>query len=210
MKWTEQLISLFKKKPLYKEETKEEIKAPPNSVKLRINTPKPKTDIIKSGAGISKLDNSQRSEVAVLIAHYYTDSEVIEYLMENHKVTINSSSVQSYRKSQKWATLITAERQKFLADISDIPGSHQKVRLRRADRIYQKAIVKDDFKAALSATEHQRRETDEKSGARIDLTLNQFNMMSDEDIQHRREELLDFIQHQKNKEIIDVKESTED
>src|SRR3990167_9215951 len=89
-----------------------------------------------------------------------------------------------------------------MSDLASIAGSHKKVRLSRQEKIYDKAIGKNKYDLALKATEAQRREMEEGN---INLTLNQFNVLSDDELETKKMEVMNRIKLlSQNKGVIDV------
>lgn len=148
-----------------------------------------------------KMNNAMRIKVMQMIAEFISVKEIVHVLKDEHGLTISENAIRMYQKNRKWKAIIQEFRREHLLRVEEVPGSHKRVRLERADKVYAKAIDKGDLKAAIQANEHARREMEEK-GQAITLNLNQFNLMSDAELLEKRKELLDEI---KKKEAIDVK-----
>ena len=106
--------------------------------------------------------------------------------------------------AKKWIPLHQKARKEYLATIENAAGFHKRTRIDRAERVYDRAVARGNLTAQLQAIDHQRREVEEEKivFGGISLTLQQINLMSDEDIKHRKQELLSML---KTKEVVDVK-----
>lgn len=151
---------------------------------------------------MSELD---KQLVVSLYATGLTPSEVIERARLEHNIEISVSQVHAYSKAEKWQPLIKKIREKHLDDISSVAGSHKKVRLQRGEQIYDKAIGKNKLDIALKAVESQRKEMED--GASVHLTLNQFNMLSDEELILKQKEALEKVQRLSQKKGVIIEQS---
>lgn len=131
----------------------------------------------------------------------FTPSEIVEKAKDEMNISISSIQVHQYTKAEKWQALIKKVREETMQDLASVAGSHKKVRLQRHEKVYDKAISKNKFDLAIKATEAQRKEMEEGN---ISLTLNQFNILSDEELKHKHEEVLTRIKNLSNKGVIDV------
>lgn len=140
--------------------------------------------------------------IVSLWASGLTASEVVEKAQNEFNINVSRWNILQYTRAIKWQKLIKKIKQETYADIASVAGSHKKVRLERGEMIYEKAMSKNNFKDALAATEHQRKEME--GGGDVNVTLNQFNMLSDEELEFKKKELIERIAL-KNKGVIDVK-----
>lgn len=131
-----------------------------------------------------------------------TFSEVYEKAHEEYNINVSREQIMAYTKSLKWQKLIEKIKKETYSDIASVAGSHKKVRLSRAEKIYEKSMSKNKFKDALAATEHQRKEME--GGGDFNVTLNQYNVLSDEELEFKKKEVLDRIARMNNKGVIDV------
>jgi hypothetical protein len=154
--------------------------------------------------GIGKLDERYDVKDYILrgIAKYVTPSDIVEQVQDIFRISITPSLVTAYKSTKKWQPIISKYRQEYLATLEDVPMSHKKVRLERVEKLYEKAKTKGNVRELLTTIEHSRKEM-EGDGIHS-LTLNQYNIMSDEELEAKREWLLDKIKKAKSKEIIDV------
>ena len=131
----------------------------------------------------------------------YTGNEIVEKAKEELNIDISQPLVVFYSHTEKWQPLIKKIREAHMSDLASIAGSHKKVRLRRQEKIYDKAISKNKYDLALRATEAQRREMEEGN---INLTLNQFNVLSDDELEAKKMEVMNRIKLLANKGVVDV------
>ena len=190
------LTNIFKKKAV--EEDKEEIE--------------PVEEIIEKPVwkGLAseerwKFSEMEKQTVISWYAMGFSPSEVIEKAKEELNIKISASQISNYSTKEKWKPLIKKIREATMNDLASVSGSHKKVRLQRHEKIYDKAIVRNKFDLALRATEAQRKEMEE---GQVNLTLNQFNILSDDELKEKHNEVLNRIkllsQHNQNKGVIDV------
>jgi len=139
-----------------------------------------------------KIQEHDKQMIVSFYATGLTPTEVVDKVREELNINISTTQVYHYSKAEKWQPLINKIRQETMSDLASVAGSHKKVRLNRHENVYEKAIKKGDLKHALAATEGQRKEM-EGGGDTVNLTLNQFNMLSDEELKHKQLEALNKI-----------------
>jgi hypothetical protein len=142
-----------------------------------------------------KLDEQKQLELMELIARYATNDEINEYFISNHKVSLSVALIMQYKRTQKWKPIIKKLREKYLLDMDEVGGSHKRVRQDRRERIYSRAVKKGDLKNALLAVKHQEEEAEGKTSSvgGVSLTYNQYNMLSDEELEERRQEIINKV-----------------
>lgn len=147
-----------------------------------------------------KLSEQDKMMVVSLHASGLTPHEVVERA-RTMNIEISHQMVWQYASAPKWQKLIDKIKKETYSDLAAVAGSHKRVRLDRAERIYEKSMSKNKFKDALAATEHQRKEME--GGGDFNLTMNQFNLLSDEELEAKKAEVMDRIARQP-KGVIDV------
>lgn len=149
-----------------------------------------------------KLTEEQKILVINMIGRCMTPKEIVEVCKTEHGFKLDPQSCYRYANTEKWKPMIKKIKEEYLANIADVAGSHKRVRVERADHVYEKAIGKGDLKTAISAVEHQRKEMEEKVvQSQLSLTLNQYNLMTDEELDYRKKELIEKLNRTK---VIDV------
>lgn len=105
-------------------------------------------------------------------------SEVAKAVKEEYGIDISRQAVEANDPTKvagrdmakKWRDLFNEIRKKFLTDISDTAISHKAVRLRRLDRMAQKAEAKGNIVLAASLYEQAAKEVGNVHSNRRDLT----------------------------------------
>lgn len=149
-----------------------------------------------------KYSNDQKLLIVTMIAKGMTPHEIVEEAKAKHNMDVKVGTISDYRHAIKWQPIIKKIREEHYANVAEVAGSHKRVRLDRRERIYDKAVKKGDLKTALSAVTGSKDEMEDKSTAgHLNLTLNQYNLMSDEEIEFRKNELLKKLSA---KQVIDM------
>lgn len=148
-----------------------------------------------------KLNEDQQLELMELIAKFGNFNEINKHFISKYQFALSSPLIYQYKRAPKWQPVIKKLREKYTSGVDEVAGMHKRVRLERADNIYELAMNKGDLDAALRANKDLREEvTDKHSVGNIVLNqFNQFNNMSDEELMQRREELMKKV---KSAEVI--------
>ena len=152
----------------------------------------------------SKLNQDQQLELMEFIARYAPLEEVNEHFFSKYKLTISQPLVYQYKRTKKWQPIIKKLREKYLLGVEEVAMSHKRVRLDRRERIYTKAMKDGDIKTALSSVNSSQEEMSEKTRGHS-ITFNQYNVMSDDEIEERKKELLDKLNQKQIIEVVEVK-----
>ena len=149
-----------------------------------------------------KLSEGEKQIIVSWFASGHSVSECVDKARDELNVNLDHSTITQYTHQQKWQELIKTVRKNTMDELSDIAGSHKKVRLSRHERVYDKAMKKNDLKNAMVATENQRKEMEEQS---VNLVLNQYNILSDDELKSKHKEVMERISNLTTKGVIDVK-----
>lgn len=206
MKWLKRLTDVFKPK-----EPKEKVIHPASGKEYEtLNThPKytPKKGSSRKDVVTYKFTTEQRRHVLTLIAHCENTNAIIKAVKEDFGMEISARQIQQYRNGTKWKNWIRKERESYLASLSDTPGYNDKIRLERSEVIYEKALKNNNLKVALSAVDQQRREVKETGKTPVSFVFQQYNNMSEDELQDRYNQALVKIgEHKKKMETIDIKQ----
>lgn len=155
-----------------------------------------------------KLEESEKQLIVSWWATGLSPHECSERAREELNVDISSWQIVKYSRYEKWQPLIKKIKQEYFSDIASVSGSHKKVRLERHERVYERAIKKNDLKHAISATEHQRKEME--GGGDTVTNNNIFVKLSDDELEYKKKEVLERIKLMSNKGVIDVKPTDQD
>ena len=195
MKWPKLLTNLFKPK-----EDSPPLPAP--SVVRDVHDGRPNKGDKRTGVVTYKFTPEARRMVITLIAQCKTNREIMAAFLAETGMEIDKETVKKYRSSKKWKEVIQKEREEYLNSIADVPGYHERVRMERADKIYEGATLKHDDDLALRAIEHQRKEVKEKGHAPVNFILQQYNGMSDEELKDKyNQALIKVVEHNKRKQL---------
>ena len=196
---------LTKLNPFKKPETLVESPISLNIDEPKADEPKEETPIVKRKSGPSHISELDKQYMVTCLATGMSATEVARLVEHERGIIVSQQNVWAYGQAEKWQPLMRKIRQEVMSDLASISGSHKKVRLERAEKVYDKAIDRGKLDIALKATEHQRKEMEEQSGS-INLTLNQFNVLSDDELQLKQKEVLDKIQRLSQKKGITLVE----
>lgn len=143
----------------------------------------------------TKLTEDQQLELVEMIARFYPPNKINQHFVSTHGISISTALIGMYKKTNKWQPVIKRFREKYVAGVDEVAGMHKRVRLERADDIYERAMALGKLNIALQANRDQREEvTDKNSVGNITLNqFNQFNSMSDEELVLKREEILNKV-----------------
>ena len=152
----------------------------------------------------SKLTTKMKLELMEFVARWSTLDEINQFFVPTYGITIGWYLIYYYKRSKTWKPVIAKLREKYLQGADEVAIAHKRVRLERREKIYQRAEKVGDGQLALSAI----RDTEEAMGGMgkrggVSLTFNQFNSLSDDEIEQRRLEVLNRI---RNMDAIEIKE----
>jgi len=217
MKWPKlptKLIDFLSRKPKAQEiqQSSEPIEpqevAPPEVEKPVEIVPEKHSRLPKNLKETTKFTRNQRLEILFMIAKHLTNAEIIQEVNNEMGMTISAAGIATLRNSKRWKPELDKMREFYLSSLESVPGYHKKVRLQRADDIYQVAIKNGELKNALLATEQQRREIEDKGQNPVSFVFQQYNGMTKEELEDRYNEALAKVEaHRKKHESITIGES---
>ena len=138
-----------------------------------------------------KIAETDKQLLVSLYATGLTPTEVADRARTEYNIDIVPETISQYARADKWQPLIRKVREAHMNDLAAVSGSHKRVRLERHEKVYEKALKKNDLRNALAATESQRKEMEGDS--HINMTLNQFNTLSDEELEFKKKQVMDRI-----------------
>lgn len=142
----------------------------------------------------AKLNQDQQLELMEFIARFASTDEINAYFIDRYRLSVTSSLIHQYRRTKKWQPIINKLREKYLLSPNEVAMSHKRVRLDRREKIYQKALKKEDLKTALNAVQGSKEEMEEK-GIPVNISFNQYNSLSDEELEDKKRELLERVKN---------------
>ena len=139
----------------------------------------------------AKLNEDQQMELMEFIARFAHIDEINEYFFTEYKITLSGPLIYQYKRTPKWKPIIKKLREKYLLGEEEVAGRHKRVRLDRADKIYNKAFTKGDLRTALQANRDSQEMVEGKNVREGDLSIsfNQYNGLSDDEIKERMKEV---------------------
>ena len=158
-----------------------------------------------------KYTEEQKLFIVTMIGQCRTPEEVKEAFKEKYAIELHKPGVlmRVYKNADKWKPIIERIRSKYLEDIEHVAGYHKRVRLERAERVYDRSVKKGDLKSQLSALEHQRKEVEQGNFTTLSLTLNQYNMMSSDELLAEKERLMSRLGNYDMKKIMTIKKEND-
>lgn len=199
MKWLRHLIDIVRKKKNVR------IK----NTAMRLTAGAAEKGKSRWGVTTHKFPRAYKYRIAQLIAQCDITSEIMSTIKAETGIDISHSTVMQYKHSKKWAPIIAKEREIYLNNVAEIPGYHEKVRLERADKIYRYAIGSNNPELALKSIEQQRKEVKEKPTGPVSLTFNQYNGLTDEELNEKYDVLLKKIEEKKKRNVITIENKGE-
>ena len=137
------------------------------------------------------INGDQKLFICNLIAQYKKPREVVKLVEEEHNIVIKGDLVLRYKNSNK--DLIDNLRSQFLANINDIPIAQKRIRLERADELYEASqeihTVKDKVDSSLKCLKEAREETEGKGQSVTFQQFNQYNQLTDEELEDKIKEI---------------------
>ena len=103
---------------------------------------------------MATLNDTERREIVQRLACFESPPEVAEWASEAFDKDVTPNQVHHYNPTrceetaQKWVELFQETRDAFLNDLDTIPLSHQAVRLRELQRLYDRVKDQDEERAA--------------------------------------------------------------
>lgn len=169
----------------------------------KIPPPKKKTWVSRTVNGkdiyTHKYTEEQKLFLVGCLGHCMSPSEVAEAFKETYKMPLDNyqSVLTHYRCNPKWKRMIDEIKVKYLADVNAVAGAHKRVRLERADRIYDRAYKRNTDRSdtvALSTIDLQKKEFDKHEASTVNILFQQYNHMSPEEVTARKKWLSEKLQ----------------
>lgn len=163
--------------------------------------------VLNKGRGNKKLNLAQQLEMMELIARFTIKSEIVEYFMRTYQILVSPGLIQQYEKTPKWKLVIQELRGKYLSGTDQVALSHKRVRMERRDDLYYKALKTNQLRTAAIVIRDAEVEMGGGPGKApsFNITLNQYNELSDKELEEKRQELLEKI---KNKNVLEIKKES--
>jgi hypothetical protein len=148
--------------------------------------------------GKGKLKEEHKLFIMKCLGEYIGAGEIVEIIKDKYKIKVTPQLINQYKTTEKWMPVIQKFRDKYESKISDVPGSSKRYRMERMERLARRAEENEENGALIAATRHQQIEIEgsgNQGGSSVHNTLifNQYNHMTDDEIEKRKNQLLNFL-----------------
>jgi hypothetical protein len=140
------------------------------------------------------LTDKERIEVCKQLAEFKSPIEVQKFISDEFGKDISLNGIKHYLKAKKWGRMIDRFRQEFVAPIMSIPVSHKFIRLKRLEGLYQATSGSGALKECITVLRDARAEIEGSKGNQSgNLFLTQINMLSDDQLKEKHQEVMKRI-----------------
>lgn len=142
----------------------------------------------------TKMNEETRLHLISLIAHCYSNAEIQKEMFEKHGKIISTSLIGQYQRTKKWREAIKKIRQEYELNVPEAKMFSKRSRLDRLERIYDRAVEKEDIDNQLKAVSQGWREIEgnkQEGDTNVYLNnpvYNQLNLLSNEELLRRHKE----------------------
>ena len=153
------------------------------------------------------LAHYRKLEVAKRFAEYQSVREVMSYIKNDLKKDITEQAIrQAFLKDgARWNKIMLQMRQQYLAAAMEEPIAHRRIRLKRYDELYQKAVEQGKVSAAKACLDSAREEfTAAKAPSIGNILFAQINNMSDSELKNEQQRLLEKLEKMGKKSRLEV------
>ena len=144
---------------------------------------------------MKKLLPDQKMFVCNMLAQYKKTPEIKELAKKEHGITLSTQVICGYRNRNK--ELINKLRESFLQTIIEVPIAQKRVRLERAEELYdvsQELKGRDKVLTSLSCLKEAREEVEGKGAGSVTFQqFNQYNQLTDEELKDKLREVEEKI-----------------
>lgn len=150
-----------------------------------------------------KLDDTKRRWVCQKLAEFHTTAEIVDMVKKKYDIDINRHSIGVYMQSPRWKPFIQKYREAYLSRLEDVAIANKRVRLEVIDGVVDRNEgIKDQIVLSAVAEARKEMEGDGQADHSTNIAI-QYNSMSDDEIQKKQEQLLNYFKRQGK--IVDVK-----
>ena len=152
------------------------------------------------------LRGDEQLQVLQKIAMFVPKDEIVKWAAKNLSRPIKARTVEMYKKGSRYEPLIKKYREEFNSKMFEVEYASKRRRVEALEDVYKESRTEGDRAHAISALQAIQDEVEGKRGAgNLHIhQYNQYNNMTDEEIDKRRLELLDKVLHYKKREEITV------
>jgi len=142
------------------------------------------------------LSRKKKLDIAREVAQYMSPAEAVRYVKETYNIDTTPQYINEIflKKGTRWNVIVTDMRAQYLATTMEEAIAQKRVRLRRYDELYQKAIAQNKISAAKACLDSVREEVEGgKSTAIGNVVFAQINNMSDDQLEQEKQNLLNKL-----------------
>ena len=151
-------------------------------------------------------------ELVKLIAWFWDNKEIQEFLKEKTGKSLATPTIQQYRETAKWQPIIEKLREDYNKAMYEVPLFHKRKRLDELQKHYEYHMRANKWRQAQAVIRDIKDEVEHKFG---DVSFNftqitQYNDMTDEQIAEEKGKILDQLDRaQKMKRLLENKGDTD-
>ena len=139
-----------------------------------------------------KLNQDEKILVCNLIAQYKKPKQIQILLDDEHDIKLKLNTIRKFNETDK--ELIGKLREHYLSTVSEVPIAQKRIRLEREEALYETADeideVKDKIDTKLKCLASAREEVEGRGGQTVTFAqYNQYNQLSDEELQQKIKEI---------------------
>ena len=129
----------------------------------------------------------QKILICNLLAQYKKPRQIMSILKDEHELNVKTKTITKFKNSEQ--ELIGKLRDRFLATVAEVPIAQKRIRLERAENLYeisQELEGKDRVDSGVKVLATAREEVEGKGSSQITLQqFNQYNQLTDEELQDK-------------------------
>lgn len=188
MNWLKRLIN---------PKTEEGVVAPPSSDVEMEFVESPIPSVKKEINRAHVLTEEEKVEVCRRWACYETKRDIVRWLEEERGKKVTWKNIHNQINREKWIPLIEQQRNQFIQGLVEEPLSNKRKRLQYLHRYMERAEEKGLYHISINAVDKARLEMEPKND-NFQIQLNQFNMISDEELKEIRNRLQEKLKGRKD------------
>ena len=159
---------------------------------------------IESKAGQELIPEYYKPTIVKALARYMKGDAIIEAIRRDTGKRVTLAAVWRYKHAKKWKKLFDEERKKYVAEVYEVPCSQKVVRLERLEDLYHIARKDENYKECRDLLGSAKSEMEDKTLQNLNVTFNQYNELSDAELEEKKKRLLNRIMNIGKKEELDV------
>jgi hypothetical protein len=153
----------------------------------------------KREKGISgRFTDQEKTEIVKRIAWFWTGKQIIEFCRDEFGKQLDPSLISYYRKAERWKEVRDQFREEYNKAVSEVPLANKRKRLDELQAHYDHHMDKGQYEKAQAVIRDCRDEVEGK-GREVSFHFtqvnnNQFNEMTDEQLQQEKAKALELYE----------------